>query len=129
MCGGKESGYRGLCEILEWNRHRNLALTPTEAPVLGSHLASHFPFPFGYQVVESKISKPVFPSPGSCTSHVTSGLALSLCPLLPPWFSQAASSAYTPHVGFGSEVTKGSSSGPCLGMGSIGSLPSLSVPS
>lgn len=60
MCG-QESGYRGLCEILEWNRHRNLALMPAEAPVLGSRLASHFPFPFGYQVVESKNSKPVSP--------------------------------------------------------------------
>lgn len=100
--GGKESGYRGLYEILEWTLRRNLALTPTETTVLRSCLASHFPSSFGYQVAQSRISNPVAPPPNpqppsSCTSHITSGLALSLFLLLPLWLSQAVFSAYARH--------------------------------
>lgn len=66
--GGKESGYRGLYEILEWTLHRNLALAPAETTVLRSCLASRFPFSFGYQVAQSKISNcplPLAPAPAT----------------------------------------------------------------
>lgn len=45
LCGGgEESGHRDEYEILEWNLHRNPALTPTEATVLKSFFGFSFPF-------------------------------------------------------------------------------------
>lgn len=111
LWGGKESGYRDVYEILEWNLCRNLALTPTEATVLRSCLASLFPFPFGYQVAQSKISNPVAPCPRLLPQpHYVALLLVCVC------------SAFLAYLGCiwclhptwaWAEVTKGSPSGPC----------------